>query len=170
MKIISIGLISLVAVALLLGSCIFYEYNRKIDRTPIVEIPFDPSKKEPINVNVKIPRRGVFQASFHIRHKNGMDDLIKVRDYSMENIFEVKYKIIRNGKVIKEEIKKPFPDRIYELEQKSVKYFSFYLETVSNKMFNTKDDLNIIIENQYLTEKFKDFEIVFRIHEVHPAK
>lgn len=170
MKIISIGLISLVAVALLLGSCIFYEYNRKIDRTPIVEIPFDPSKKEPINVNVQIPRKGVFIAAFHIRHKNGIDDLIKVRDYSMKNIFEVKYKIVRNGKIIKEEIKKPYPDRIYKVEQNQVAYFSFYLATISNKIFNTKDNLNIIIENQYLTEKFKDFEIVFRIHEVRPTK
>ena len=172
MKIISIGLISLVAVALLLGSCIFYEYNRKIDRTPIVEIPFDPSKKEPINVNVQIPRKGLYAVVFDIRPNNQNNDediknIIKLDKYIADNMFTVKYKLIKNGELIDETIQKPSSYKRYSYSIDSIRKTSTGRR--SNHFFNKNDKLNIVIENQYQTEKFKDFEVIFKIHERHPA-
>ena len=172
MKIISIGLISLVAVALLLGSCIFYEYNRKIDRTPIVEIPFDPSKKEPINVNVQIPRKGLYAVVFDIRpnkpnNDGDIKDIIKVDNYIKDNMFTIKYELTKNGNLIDETIQKPSLYKHYSYSIDSIRKTSTGHR--SNHFFNKNDKLNIVIENQYQTEKFKDFEVVFKIHERHPA-
>ncbi|MBR2252224.1 MAG: hypothetical protein IJ881_07490 [Neisseriaceae bacterium] len=174
MKIISIGLISLVAVALLLGSCIFYEYNRKIDRTPIVEIPFDPSKKEPINVNVQIPRKGLYAVVFDIRSNNQNNDediknIIKLDKYIADNMFTVKYKLIKNGELIDETIQKPSSYKRYSYSIDSIRNFPNSKGRKNNHFFSKNDKLNIFIENQYPTEKFKDFEVIFKIHEKHPA-
>lgn len=159
---------------LLLGSCVFYEYNRKIDRTPIVEIPFDPSKKEAININVKIPRKGLYAVVFDIRpNKSNNDedikDIIKIDKYIKDNMFTIEYKLTKNGKLIDETIQKPSLYKRYSYSIDSIRNSPNEKGRKNNHFFSKNDKLDIFIENQYPTEKFKDFEIIFKIHEKRPA-
>ena len=156
MKIIYIVLISLVAVALLLGSCIFYTVERKIDYTPIVEIPFDPSKKDIIKLeNFKIPRSGKFIIRFCFnRNDNSKEDKFNDLDYIRNQALNIKYKISINGKeLVNESNKSTFPAG-----------WTHRIELNSRK-FKRNDIVDIIVENQYESDKFNDFNVTFDIIE-----
>ena len=162
MKIVSLIIAIFVSLIILFASFYFYEMNRKIDNTPIAEAPFDPSKKDIIKLNIKIPRNGLFRVGFYIRHKNNQSD-----EYIRNNMFTVKYKLIRNGKLVDETIQKPYGSR-YSFYLESIRAASFG-RRINNHFFKKGDIVDIMIENQYPTEKFKDFEIIFKIYEVRPT-
>lgn len=161
----SLGIVALAALSL--ASCVLYDIHHEVDRTPIVEIPFDPSKKDVIKLeNFKMPRSGRFNLLFYASRKDKKDiyenNDSSIVDYlrNKNNIFTINYKVNLNGKELFNTSNKPIP---YSGDRKSVIYKIFYAEK-----FRKNDVLDIFIENQYPTEKFKDFDVVFKIHEVKP--
>ena len=72
-----------------------YEIHHEVDKTPIVEVPFEPSKTEPIYIkNLKVPRSGYFYFTFFIYRKD-KGDIFYNLDYleDQNNMFRLKYKI-----------------------------------------------------------------------------
>lgn len=156
LKILSIiFLVLFVAIVLYFGS-IIYTIERKVDYTPIVKIPFDPSKKDIIKLeNFKMPRGGKFILRFCFDRKDkSKEDRFKDLDYLRDKNLNIKYKISVNGKeLINETNKSTFPAG-----------WTYRIELNSRK-FRKNDVLNIIIENQRESNKFDDFNVTFDIVE-----
>ena len=155
---------------------VVYGYNKKIDKTPIVEASFDPSKKDVIRLtNVKIPRKGLFVPVFHIYPKDNSRDVTEFSYHIRHNIFTVSYKIMRNGELFCSRSYRPYSfsyQRGYTDNGKYTSYAVDQLPCVSiqkrGPFFNKNDIVDIVIENQYPTDQFKDFEIIFKVHEQRP--
>ena len=163
----SLGIVALAALSL--ASCILYDIHHEVDRTPIVEIPFDPSKKDVIKLeNFKMPRSGRFHLAFFVSRKDKKDMSSNDMDYLIDkdNIFNINFQASHNGEEFKNGEKKwngnikPF---FYQgRDGKAI------LRIKYQKEFRKNDVLDIFIENQYPTDKFRDFDVVFRINEVKP--
>ena len=79
----SLGIVALAALSL--ASCILYDIHHEVDRTPIVEIPFDPSKKDVIKLeNFKMPRSGRFHLAFFVSRKDKKDMSSNDMDYLID--------------------------------------------------------------------------------------
>ena len=160
---ISLGVVALAALSL--ASCVLYDIHHEVDRTPIVEIPFDPSKKDVIKLeNFKMPRSGRFDMLFYISRKDKKDIYksgdFTITDYIRRNMFTINYQVYINRKEHFKVIKKP---RSFTGDIKNAIYHMFHSEK-----YKKNDVLDIVIENQYPTDKFRDFDVVFKIHEVKP--
>ena len=163
----SLGIVALAALSL--ASCVLYDIHHEVDRTPIVEIPFDPSQKDVIKLeNFKMPRSGRFHLAFFVSRKDRKDMSSNDMDYLIDkdNIFNINFQASHNGEEFKNGEKtwngniKPF---FYQSRDGKA-----ILRIKYQKEFRKNDVLDIFIENQYPTDKFKDFDVVFKINEVKP--
>ena len=159
-KVFFIIFLVLFSAVVLFISYTLYEIHHEVDETPIVEVPFEPSKTEPIYIkNLKVPRSGYFYFTFFIYRKD-KGDIFNDLDYlfDKENMFTLKYRIAANGKTLVEDMTKPYS---YKGEIHAI-YFP--------KRFRKNTVLDIVLENQYPNDKLNNFDVVFKIIEVKPGK